>query len=149
VPLLEPLYDGPYRVLTRSRDFFQLQIGGRTDTVSTSCLKPCLYLATTLVALPRHGRPPDQQREVTFRWPPVVPMLARFSALLAPTAVPAAPTGALAAAGLSTPPVLGAGTVFPDGQGFFACLDPGQEQRPSTLAGRPQRQGQPPAKLDL
>jgi hypothetical protein len=29
VPPLAPLYDGPYRVLTRSRDFFRLQMGDR------------------------------------------------------------------------------------------------------------------------
>jgi hypothetical protein len=39
---LAPLYNGPYRVLTRSLDFFRLQIGDRTDTVSTSGLKPCM-----------------------------------------------------------------------------------------------------------
>jgi hypothetical protein len=38
---LEPLYNSPYRVLTRSSNFFRLQIGGRTDTVSTSRFKPC------------------------------------------------------------------------------------------------------------
>jgi len=38
---LSPLYDGPYLVLERSLHFFKLQIGLRTDTVSTHRLKAC------------------------------------------------------------------------------------------------------------
>jgi hypothetical protein len=53
VPPLAPLYDGPYRVLTRSRNFFRLQMGDRTDTVSTSCLKPCLDPAAAPAGPPR------------------------------------------------------------------------------------------------
>jgi hypothetical protein len=37
---LELLYDGPYRMLARSRDWFRIQVGNRTDTISTSHLKP-------------------------------------------------------------------------------------------------------------
>jgi hypothetical protein len=40
MPLLEPLYDGPCSVLARIRDWFCLQVSDRTDTISTSCLKP-------------------------------------------------------------------------------------------------------------
>jgi hypothetical protein len=50
---LEPFYNGPYRVLTRSCNFFRLQIGGRTDTVSTGRFKPCLDPAAAPVASPR------------------------------------------------------------------------------------------------
>jgi hypothetical protein len=50
LPSLVPLYDGPYRMLTRSRDFFCLQIGNRTNTVSTSRLKPCMDPAAAPVA---------------------------------------------------------------------------------------------------
>jgi transposase InsO family protein len=32
VPPLEPLYDGPYRMLACSRDWFRIQVGDRTDT---------------------------------------------------------------------------------------------------------------------
>jgi transposase InsO family protein len=85
VPPLEWLYNGPYRVLTRSRDFFRLQMGDRTDTVSTSRLKPCLDPAATPAAPPCPGLPPGQQRDVTFRWPPVARPLAR---LAVPGAVP-------------------------------------------------------------
>jgi Integrase core domain len=149
VPPLAPLYDGPYRVLTRSRDFFRLQMGDRTDTVSTSRLKLCLDPAAVPAAPPRRGRPPGQRKDVTFRWPPVAPPPARLAMPPPASASPAAPARTLAAAGPSTPPAPGAGTVFPRGQGFFARPDPGQEQRPSTPAGRPQCQRRPPAKLDL
>jgi hypothetical protein len=84
MPPLELLYDGPYCMLTKSRDFFQLQIGGRTDTVSTSCLKPCLDPAAASAAPPQFARPPGQRREVTFRWPPMVPMPARLASPPAP-----------------------------------------------------------------
>jgi hypothetical protein len=146
---LAPLYDGPYRVLTRSRDFFRLQMGDRTDTVFTSRLKPCLDPAAAPAAPPGRGHPPGQRKDVTFRWPPVAPPLARLAVPPPASASPNAPARTLAAARLSTPPAPGAGTVFPHGQGFFACPDPGQEQRPSTLAGRSQRQRRSPAKLDL
>jgi hypothetical protein len=63
---LELLYDSPFCVLIRSRDFFQLQIGSRTDMVSTSNLKPCLDPAAAPAAPLRRGCPPGQQREVTF-----------------------------------------------------------------------------------
>jgi hypothetical protein len=39
---LELLYDGPYCVLARSCDWFRVQVGDKTDTISTSHLKPCL-----------------------------------------------------------------------------------------------------------
>ncbi len=52
---LTPLYDGPYRVLERSNHIFRLQIGDRTDNVSTAANTP----ADTVPATPpRRGRPP-------------------------------------------------------------------------------------------
>jgi hypothetical protein len=42
MPPLEPLYDGPYRLLACSQDWFRIQVGDRADTISTSHLKPCL-----------------------------------------------------------------------------------------------------------
>jgi hypothetical protein len=86
VPPLEPLNYGPYHVLSRSHDFFWLKIGSRTDTVSTRRLDP----AAAPAAPPCQGPPPGQRKEVTFYRPHVAP---------APSAVPAAPTEALAAAG--------------------------------------------------
>jgi hypothetical protein len=57
-PPLSPAYDGPFAVLERSTHFFKLQIGTRTDTVSTHRLKPCRAPEDTPVALPpRRGRP--------------------------------------------------------------------------------------------
>ncbi len=38
-PLLSPFYDGPYQVLERSTHFFLLEMGERTDKVSTLRLK--------------------------------------------------------------------------------------------------------------
>jgi hypothetical protein len=38
-PPLSPIYDGPYRVLERSTHFFVLEMGDRTDKVSTLRLK--------------------------------------------------------------------------------------------------------------
>jgi len=60
-PPLSPLYDGPYLVLERSLHFFKLQIGLRTDTVSTSRLKACHTPPDAVAAVPpRRGRPPNQ-----------------------------------------------------------------------------------------
>jgi hypothetical protein len=56
VPLLTPLYDGPYAVIQRSLRAFKLQIGGKEDNVSTSRLKPCSS-STPTASLPARGRP--------------------------------------------------------------------------------------------
>ena len=40
VPPLAPLYDGPYRVLSRSPRTFKLQVGPREEVVSVHHLKP-------------------------------------------------------------------------------------------------------------
>ncbi len=56
-PPLAPRYDGPYSVIARSDQYFTLQMGDRTDTVSTSRLKPAPNAATPAIP-PRRGRPP-------------------------------------------------------------------------------------------
>jgi hypothetical protein len=87
LPLL-PIYDGPYRVLEWSTHFFLLEIGDRTDKVSTLCLKAVWTPVDTEPAKPpRRGRPiaqappvrappPKQQgrpRQVTISLPPTTP----------------------------------------------------------------------------
>jgi hypothetical protein len=58
-PPLSPIYSGPYRVLERSLRYFKLQIGDRSDTVSTLRLKAAYLPASAVPALPpRRGRPP-------------------------------------------------------------------------------------------
>jgi hypothetical protein len=57
-PPLSPLYNGPYLVLERSLHFFKIQLGTRTDTVSTHRLKACHAPADAEAALPpARGRP--------------------------------------------------------------------------------------------
>jgi len=57
-PPLAALYDGPYLVLERSLHFFKLQVGSRTDTVSTHRLKACHAPPDVAVAMPpKRGRP--------------------------------------------------------------------------------------------
>jgi transposase InsO family protein len=87
-PPLTPAYAGPYEVLERSSSFFKLQIGDRTDIVTTARLKAAELPATALPAVPRRrGRPPlrpqspapasaarvRRHRRVTFVLPPAVP----------------------------------------------------------------------------
>jgi hypothetical protein len=87
-PLLSPIFDGPYRVLERSTNFFLLEMGDRTDKVSTLRLKAARTPADTEPAKPpRRGRPvaqappvrapPPKQRgrprQVTFSLPPTAP----------------------------------------------------------------------------
>jgi len=63
-PPLQPAYDGPYLVLERSLRSFKLQIGTKSDVVSTSRLKACLAPPETAAAEPpRRGRPPILRRE--------------------------------------------------------------------------------------
>ncbi len=87
-PPLSPIYDGPYTVLERSTHFFLLEMGDRTDKVSTLRLKAARTPPDTEPAKPpRRGRPvaqappvrapPPKQRgrprQVTFRLPPTTP----------------------------------------------------------------------------
>jgi hypothetical protein len=87
-PPLSPIYNSPYRVLERSTHFFLLEIGDRTNKVSTLRLKAARTPADTEPAKPlRRGRPvaqaplvralPPKQRgrprQVTFSLPPTTP----------------------------------------------------------------------------
>jgi hypothetical protein len=57
-PSLSPVYDGPYQVLEPSTQFFLLQIGERTDKISTLRLKQARTPADTEPAQPpRRGHP--------------------------------------------------------------------------------------------
>lgn len=62
---LERPYEGPFRVLSRSAKTFQLDMGGRPETVTVDRLKPA-HLdidQPVIVAQPRRrGRPPGQPR---------------------------------------------------------------------------------------
>ncbi|XP_023320310.1 uncharacterized protein LOC111695285 [Eurytemora carolleeae] len=63
---LAPLYEGPYKVLSRSLKTFQLQVGKRVEVVSVQRLKPAFTAEDEApVEPPRRGRPPRQ--------PPPVP----------------------------------------------------------------------------
>jgi hypothetical protein len=57
-PPLSPIYDGPYRVLERSTHFFLLEMGDRTDKVSTLCLKAARGYGASKAA--GRGRPVAQ-----------------------------------------------------------------------------------------
>jgi hypothetical protein len=58
-PPLTPPYTGPFKVLRRSTHTFQVQIGNRTETISTHRLKACVSSSETAAAEPpRRGRPP-------------------------------------------------------------------------------------------
>jgi hypothetical protein len=87
-PPLSPIFDGPYRVLERSTHFFLLEMGDRTDKVSTLRLKAARTPADTEPAKPPrrghpvaqappvHAPPPKQRgrpRQVTFSLPPTTP----------------------------------------------------------------------------
>jgi hypothetical protein len=57
-PLLSPIYDDPYRVMERSTHFFLLEMGDRTDKVSTLRLKAAQTPADAEPAKPsRRGHP--------------------------------------------------------------------------------------------
>jgi hypothetical protein len=59
VPSLQPLYGGPYRVVSSSDKCFTVEIGGNTEVVSVDRLKP--HLGQVLVSPappPAHGRQP-------------------------------------------------------------------------------------------
>jgi hypothetical protein len=59
-PLSQP-YDGPYKVIRRSLHSFQLQVGNRSEEVSTHRLKVCNTSPDTPAASPpKRGRPPSR-----------------------------------------------------------------------------------------
>ena len=51
-------YSGPYRILSKNRKSYQLQIGARTEWVSADRLKPHRGAAPEPAQPPRRGRPP-------------------------------------------------------------------------------------------
>jgi hypothetical protein len=58
-PPLTPPYTGPFKVLRRSLHTFQVQVGNKTETISTHRLKSCFSSDdTTAAEPPRRGRPP-------------------------------------------------------------------------------------------
>jgi transposase InsO family protein len=61
-PPLTPPYTGPFKVLHRALHTFQVQVGNRTETISTHRLKACISTPDTAAAEPpRRGRPPLPQ----------------------------------------------------------------------------------------
>ena len=68
---LEPLYDGPFLVMTRSEKTFQLQIGAELQSISIDRLKPVHSDTEVSVQQPRkRGRPPRQPEPSTTNPPP-------------------------------------------------------------------------------
>jgi hypothetical protein len=58
IPPLSPLYQGPYRVISRNSKFFNLEVGSRTEVVSVDRLKPHLGGPDVTPARPpQRGRP--------------------------------------------------------------------------------------------
>ena len=71
---LEPCYDGPYKVISRSHSYFKLRVGASEDNVSIHRLKPAFLPAGSgPAAPPRRGRPPrvppSPARRVSFTLP--------------------------------------------------------------------------------
>ena len=106
-PPLTPAYDGPFKVLQRSRHTFKLQMGPRVDVVSTHRLKPAFTGPAPVPAVPpRRGRPPAAAPVPgpTPTPPPAVPVPAppapvrvrRVRFAPAPVVIPAAPPAAAA-----------------------------------------------------
>ena len=56
-PLLSPLYDGPYRVLSRGPKAFTLELGGWQEYMAVDCLKLCLATEVVPAVPPLCGRP--------------------------------------------------------------------------------------------
>ena len=89
-PPLSPAYDGPFLVLERSLRFFKLQLGGKTDVISTLRLKACHTPPDVTAAVPpRRGRPRSAPPLETVASAPAPP---RASAPASPRAsVPPSP----------------------------------------------------------
>jgi hypothetical protein len=59
VPSLQPLYAGPYRVVSSGDKCFTVEIGGKTELVAVDRLQPHLGQALVSPVLPPAcGRPP-------------------------------------------------------------------------------------------
>ena len=70
---LQPPYDGPYRVLSKTDKYFQLQVGNRTDNVSVDRLKAAVTEGDKPIQVaqpPRRGRPPKVPAQVIERREP-------------------------------------------------------------------------------
>ena len=60
---LEPLYDGPFKILKRANTYYTVQLGDSQDTVSITRLKPVLTDSPIQEARPKkRGRPPKEKR---------------------------------------------------------------------------------------
>jgi hypothetical protein len=146
---LEPLYDGPYRVLARSLDCFSIQVGNKTDTLSTSCLKHCLEswrcqrsLATEDDPLGRPKRSLSTGRPWSCRrhaWQSLRPLHHHPCLCLRRPL-----RGHQHHLGWGPEPFFS-----PQCQGFFVRPGPSRAQRPATQTGRPQRDRQLPVRLDM
>ena len=55
---LKESYAGPYRVLRKARKVYELQIGSKTEKVSTDRLKAYSGSSVVPATPPRRGRPP-------------------------------------------------------------------------------------------
>ena len=56
--LLSKMYAGPYKVLRRSENVNELQVGNLVERVTADLLKPHLGKELVPAQLPCHGRPP-------------------------------------------------------------------------------------------
>ena len=65
-PLTRP-YKGPYRVISRSRDYFTLDLDGREDSISISRLIPCRSLTETVGPSPTTTRPENPRLKPSLR----------------------------------------------------------------------------------
>ncbi len=131
IPPLQPLYDGPYRVLRRGPRSFTIGVGSRDEMATVSRLKAC----TAVDAMPgsprRRGRPlglcpggPAATKRVSFSDPLVSSPSSRAL------------------------PQNGPGTIFLPGEEVFACPGPAAHSQPSQTR-YPSRQQAPPKRLDL
>jgi hypothetical protein len=65
LPPLTPLYEGPYRVISRSSNTFNVQKGDKEETIAVERLKPCTNKEKMETAQPaRQGRPPGSKNKV-------------------------------------------------------------------------------------
>ena len=94
VPLLTPLYEGPYSVVRRSLHHFTVKMGDREEVISKSRLKTCNDETATPAEPRRRGRPPGP-RHVWFRLQPVQPPRCRDDQIIQPDPLVQRPVGIL------------------------------------------------------
>ena len=75
-PLTRP-YKGPYRVISRSRDYFTLDLNGREDSVSISCLIACRSLTETVGPSRKTTRSVNPRLKPSLRSTTSPPMILR------------------------------------------------------------------------